>query len=165
MWSLIVPNASGKKKQKETQPQYLTRLKSVHNLPIKFHFIRQFLPSNGWPSPAIMVSVGALDFIRINRISSNSKTETLDWVCTVWKVWKKVWEVEFSVSRLETVWKTRGPGFDPQLRCLKFSASPSWCQCFLYFNRCVGNGLLDVFTPSGSASLCHKFMFGRHFRS
>ena len=90
MWSLIMPNASGKKKQKETQPQYLTRLKSVHNLPIKFHFIRQFQPSNGWPSPAIMVSVGALDFIRINRISSNSKTETLDWVCTVLKVWKSM---------------------------------------------------------------------------
>ena len=83
------------KKQKETQPQYLTRLKSVHNLPIKFHFIRQFQPSNGWPSPAIMVSVGALDFIRINRISSNSKTETLDWVCTVWKVWKKYGKLNF----------------------------------------------------------------------
>ena len=29
--------------------------------------------------------------------------------------------------------QTKGPGFDPKLRCLNFSASPSRCQCFLSF--------------------------------
>ena len=46
--------------------------------------------------------------------------------------------------------KARGPGFDPQLRCLNFSfLRPSVSAFFL--RLVCWNGLIDVFSQSGSA--------------
>ena len=70
----------------------------------------------------------------------------------------------WSVQRSQRLWcdslvvralvrKTRGPGFDPQLRCLNMSfLRPSVSAVFL--RLVCWNGLIDVFTQSGSALSC-----------
>ena len=52
---------------------------------------------------------------------------------------------------------TRGPGFDPQLRCLNFFVSPSQCQCFLSFDWCAGTVQRMYLPTQGQPCLvfCH----------
>ena len=47
--------------------------------------------------------------------------------------------------------KTRRPGFDPQLHCLNFFHSSVPMSVLSFFDWCVGIGLIDVLTQSGSA--------------